>query len=242
MFGWLSRRKRDEELFRQMLVADTQRRRLEQFGKVILAAAGRTPPTGQHSDVQTCGAVAGLFAVAVNGGRTLLPKERLTDEDIAVLWTGFVAVDMASQATGTDFEFASLAMMSWMFDLGDVKDGPTAERAGELVGDALAETGAIHNKLSLAPQSTALASTIANAFYKWATADDHQGLNLLRRQLPGIAQMLHVFWEKGESSRPTPPSPKVDTAAIRPNLEAQRLSLEDLGARIEAARSRITKR
>lgn len=194
MFGWLSRRKRDDKFFRQMMLADIRRQTLKQFDKVILAA-GRTPPTGQHSNVQSCGAVAGLFAVAVNSGKSLLPKERLTDEDIAVLWTGIVAVDMATQATGTDFEFASLAMMGWMFDLGHVKDGPTAERAGAFIGDALAETGAVHNKLGFAPQSTALASTIGSACYKWATSDDHQGLNLLQRQLPGIAQMLHVFGE-----------------------------------------------
>lgn len=197
MFGLFSRRKRDEAQFardlKEFLKADTQRRRLEQFDKVI-EATGRTPPRGEGADIQTCGLIASLFAIAANDGQPLTPKERPTDWDIAVLWVGLIAVDMATQLTGTNYEIAGLVLPASVYDLSPAKqEGRSVGQITEQTMSAFFEMTEAHGRLSSLPQNQQLGSTVASAFFKWATVDEHQGLHLIQRRMTDLADTLRAY-------------------------------------------------
>jgi len=68
------------------------------------------------ADADVCGRTAGLFAVLVNGTARVSPARRLTDQEFAILWIGFIGADGATQMIGEDLEFAALSAFAMMID------------------------------------------------------------------------------------------------------------------------------
>jgi hypothetical protein len=133
---------------------------------------------------QICGLLAGQFAKAVNG-KTLVPSSPFSGNDLAVAWIGKVAADVATQATGTDFALASMAMPIPLTDTARIAANPE-KIAGEMVDLEMA-AGRIHNRLVITQQADDIFALIAKSFQDWALEGRDAGVFALRRSLPKIA-------------------------------------------------------
>lgn len=168
-----------------------QRERMEQFEERLRQHGfGSIPFGAAHGSEKACGAVAALFARLVNG-KAIESGKVYSSHDLAVAWVGSIAVDMATQVTGADFELAGMVMFSSLVSLdGVTKD--TAGAFGEGVGDLMATTVALHNRIATAGTAQEMGGLVAKSFMDWSREGGDASIFALRRMLPKISSLIEV--------------------------------------------------
>lgn len=166
-----------------------RRERLTQFEERLRQhGLGPTPFNPSQNNEQVCGAVAALFARLVNG-KAIEPARSYSNHDLAVAWIGSVAVDMATQITGADFELAGMAMFTSLANLSGATSD-TAGALGESVGDLMLTTIDLHNRIAAVGLAQETGAGIAKCFVDWAAGGGDAGIFAVRRMLPKIAASI----------------------------------------------------
>lgn len=166
-----------------------QRERMEQFEERLRQHGfGSIPFSAVHGSEKVCGAVAALFARLING-KAIESVKVCSSHDLAVAWVGFIAVDMATQVTGADFELSGMVMFSSLVSLdGVTKD--TAGAIGEGVGDLMMTTVNLHNCIATAGTAQEMCVVVAKSFMDWSREGGDASIFALRRMLPKVVSLI----------------------------------------------------
>jgi hypothetical protein len=137
------------------------------------------------ADAEICGAIAGLFARLANG-KSISLSHSYSSADLAVMWVGAVATDMATQAAGADFELSGMVMPASLADFDGVNHD-NAEMVGGQLADMSAAAFSLHNRLTTVKDAQRMAGTIAECFMNWMQSGEEEYLLTIRRMLPHMA-------------------------------------------------------
>jgi hypothetical protein len=147
-----------------------------------LGAEGFYIEMGPDRPAQLCAALAGRFALAVNAGKKIAPQGRLTDRECAVLWLGAVGTDAASQAIEAPLEQTLPWMPAWVCDL------QATDRGLDLIDEVIP----LHNRMASGPAAE-YSAKIGATFLDWARTTEARGVDVLRRHMLDIADVVGRF-------------------------------------------------